>query len=136
MEVQAEASPCGGGFSSSHLHSLVQAQNSKGCWKCVGIAERGVFQPVVSSITDSIVHSCCVAPGLRSPRGVQIKPFLHPEEGLLFRHQDKRRCEVQSAGLVFPPAVGFRLGCQSSARFHKACLVRTKKASCWTSSGA
>ena len=75
------------------------------CWD-------GLFLDHVVSITKSIMDSC-VAPGLGSPTGIQMEPSLYPEEGLLFGHQDRLRCEVSSSGLVFPSAVGFHLEFQS-----------------------
>ena len=75
------------------------------CWDCL-------FLDHVVSITKSIMDSC-VAPGLGSPTGIQMEPSLYPEEGLLFGHQDRLRCEVSSSGLVFPSAVGFHLEFQS-----------------------
>lgn len=40
-------------------------------------------------ITKSAIDAC-VAPSLESATGIRIEPFLHPEEVVLFCHQDTR----------------------------------------------
>ena len=56
------------------------------CWDC----RKSLCLDHGVSITKSTMDSS-VAPGLGSPTGIQIEPFLHPEAGLPFRHQDRLR---------------------------------------------